>query len=494
MNKTIQKIMLLSNQLKLKVSKEKKLTTQELQLISKDIQKTVLKAVAEYPNLSIDELSLNLKNTGSKITTDEVLQVIQSISPNKNWHRATEEELQKEILDYLWTLESQILFLLPSKQKDTTTAEFNQIRLQNKQVKVPKDLIRHIQSLLYVESKNLPKFRKFEKDLTILNDIEPNIQAAWAVRIVLAGLSTDSITSYEGFSSLLMNQFKEKFPVLSEKVGKTLQRICDRFVEKYFPKNSPSTKLAELILLNQTIYHNYKKALDINFNQQVDIQDQNKLLQNIVDKLKKAQEIVAESHEGGFLGKLFSGKVKNKDGVISIINEVIESLNEVNETNNKSNRTVSEKVLLMQKLQSDYDNITFVKSQLEKDLHALNDKLTISEDKNSNIEKELQDKTESLERAYEKIAVLQQKTDSIPNLESKANLLREELNTAKDLALRLYLRITKIKADLLRQNNDKSKNPKNGTEQKNNNGNHHTVHKVQQDPATGQTTVTTEST
>ena len=90
---------------------------QEIQTLTKETQKTVLKTICESPTLSIEELTLLLKSKIKNITQEEVLQVIHSISPNKNWHRATADDVQKEILNYLWTLEAQILFLLPTKQK-----------------------------------------------------------------------------------------------------------------------------------------------------------------------------------------------------------------------------------------------------------------------------------------------------------------------------------------------------------------------------------------
>ena len=73
--------------------------------------------------------------------------------------------------------------------------------------------------------------------------------------------------------------------------------------------------------------------------------------------------------------------------------------------------------------------------------------------------------------------MLQQKIDQIPELESRSNMLREELNTAKDIAMRLYRRIMKLKTDLLNKTQEKSKNNKISSEQKNNN-NSQPVHKV----------------
>lgn len=470
--------------------------TQEIQAVTKETQKIVLKTISEQPTLTVEELSLLLKSRVNKITQEEILQVIHSISPNKNWHRATPEDTQKEILDFIWTLETQILFLLPTKQKETTVAEFNQIRLQNKQSKVPKDLIRHIQAVLTVEGKNLGKFRKFQKDLSIQNDLDINIQAMWLCRIILANLNMDLAVTIQGLSSILVSEFKEKFPAVSEKVGKTMQRLCERFVEKYFPKNISETRFKELLSSYQTIFNTYKKSADGEMSSQADLKDQNKLIENIIEQLKEVQEIVNESHEGGVLSKLFSGKVKNKEGVIQKIDEVINSINEINNLNGKANKQISEKAFLVQKLQSDYENIVFVKNQLEHDLLNLNEKSKTTEERNANMEKELQDKTETIEKLHEKIASLQQKVEAIPGFESKANSLREELGTAKSIAISLYLRVNKIKDDLLKQNPDKSRSNKlngegeaaksrlqNGTQ---------TIHKIQQDQETGQTMMTTE--
>ena len=472
------------------------MTTQEVQTITKEIQKIVLKTIAESPTSTSEELTILLKTRGVKVSQDEVLQVIHSISPNKNWHRATQEEVQKEILDYVWTLEAQILFLLPAKQKETTIAEFNQIRLQNKQSKAPKDLIRHIQTLLAVENKNLGKFRKYEKDLLIQNDVDGNTLTAWSLRLLLGSINVDSITNVYELSNLLIEELKEKFPMVHEKAGKTTQRIFERFVEKYFPKNILESKLKESIINYQSIYNTYKQGAETELSSQNESHSHNKTIQNIVEQLKEVQEIVLESHEGGTLSKLFTIKIKNKEGVIKKIDEVINSLNEITDLNYKTNKISNEKLLLVQKLQSDYENIVLLKSQLENDLYNLKEKFTALEEKNANIEKELQNKTESLEKAHEKIASLQQKINGIPELDARANMLREELNIAKDIALRLYLRVNKIKVDLLKQpiekpkNNEKPKVQKTNGEQKPN-GNS-TIHKFQQDPETGQTIITTE--
>src|SRR3989338_6379030 len=162
------------------------MATQEIQTVTKETQKIVLKAICEFPTLTIEELSLLLKSRMSKISQDEIIQVIHGIAPNKNWHRANQDDVQKELLNYIWTLENQILFLLPTKQKETTIAEFNQLRLQNKQPKVPKDIIRHLQAVLIVDGKNLARFRKFQKDLSIQNELDINVQAGWLIRILLA--------------------------------------------------------------------------------------------------------------------------------------------------------------------------------------------------------------------------------------------------------------------------------------------------------------------
>ena len=466
------------------------MTTQEIQTVTKETQKIILKIICEFPTSGIEELMHLLQERGKKISQEEVLQVIHSIAPNKNWHRATNEDVQKELLEYIWTLESQILFMLPTKQKETTIAEFNQARLQNKQSKVPKDLIRHLQTLLMAEAKNLAKFRKFEKDLTLQNDLDINVQAMWLPRIILAGIPLNLVSEIQGLPTLLVSQFKEKFPLVAEKVNKTLQRICERFVEKYFSKNISSHKLKELISDYQRIYHTYKKGIETDASSQNDFKDQNKITQNMIEALQEAKEIISESHEGGFLSKLFTGRVKNKEGVIKKINQVIDSINQISELSNKTSRVSSEKVLLIQKLQTDYENIVLVKNQLENDLYNLNEKLTDLQGKNENLERDIHDKSESLEKAHEKIALLQQKVDVIPEHEAKTNLLREELNTAKELSVRLYQRLNRIKADLFK-NYEKPKSNKTNGEQKQNNGSQ-SIHKIQQNPETGEVTMTTE--
>jgi len=470
------------------------LPIQETQTITKETQKAVLKVICESPTLTIEELSTLLKSRGNKISQEEILQVLHSISPSKNWHRATQEDVQKEVLEYLWTLEAQILFLLPTKQKETTIAEFNQIRLQNKQSKVLKDIIRHLQSILTVDGKNLAKFRKFQKDLSFQNDIDINIQTSWLIRRITSDLNITLVTSCQNLPTLIANQLRERFPTISEKAGKTLQRICEKFVEKYFPKNISENKLKEIVTSYQTIFHNYKKGSETETSTQSEFYDQNKLTQNIIETLYEVQNIVKESHEGGALSKLFAGKLRNKEGIIKKIDEVINSLNQVCELSNKSNKVSNEKTLLVQKLQSDYENIVLVKSQLENDLYTQKEKIAQLEEKVSSLDKDQHDKAESLEKAHEKIAAIGQKLELIPELEAKANMLREELNIAKDIALRLYRRVGKIKSDLLKQHSDKTKNNKSNAEQKSSVINNVTIHKFQQDEVTGQTTITTETT
>jgi len=357
------------------------LPIQETQTITKETQKAVLKVICESPTLTIEELSTLLKSRGNKISQEEILQVLHSISPSKNWHRATQEDVQKEVLEYLWTLEAQILFLLPTKQKETTIAEFNQIRLQNKQSKVLKDIIRHLQSILTVDGKNLAKFRKFQKDLSFQNDIDINIQTSWLIRRITSDLNITLVTSCQNLPTLIANQLRERFPTISEKAGKTLQRICEKFVEKYFPKNISENKLKEIVTSYQTIFHNYKKGSETETSTQSEFYDQNKLTQNIIETLYEVQNIVKESHEGGALSKLFAGKLRNKEGIIKKIDEVINSLNQVCELSNKSNKVSNEKTLLVQKLQSDYENIVLVKSQLENDLYTQKEKIAQLEEK-----------------------------------------------------------------------------------------------------------------
>lgn len=437
--------------------KEINLPVQET-LITKELQKVVLKTICEYPTHTPPEITVTLQNIGKKVSQEEIFQVLYSISPDKNWNRASTEDIKKEILSYVWTLEAQILFLLPTKQKETTIAEFNQMRLQNKQSKVHKDVVRHLQSLLMVDGKNLAKFRKFEKELSYQNDIDPNIQASWALRILLLNLDPDKISSVNEISTILITQFKEKFPVMSEKVGKTIQRLCERLIEKYIPQSITENKVKELLGLHKSIYETYRKGTESE-STHIEYSDQNKLINNIISRLKELQENINESTEGGFVSKLFSGKIKNKEQVIKIISNVISSLEQVTDLNSKTNKLSTDKLFLIQKLQSDLENIVMVKSQLESDLYNLNEKLRELEEKNKNIEKELHDKAEALEKAYEKVASLQQRVDTISELETKANFLREELSAAKEIVIRLYSRVNKIKTDLLKQQ-EKPKNQK----------------------------------
>lgn len=428
-------------------------------IITKETQKIVLKAICEHPTYTPDEITATLQSMEKKVSKEEVFQVLYSISPDKNWNRASIEEIQKEILNFTWTLEAQILFLLPTKQKETTIAEFNQMRLQNKQSKVHKDVIRHVQNLLLIEGKNLIKFRKFEKELSYQNDIDANSQASWALRLLLSSLETSRVSSVNEISSLLLNQFKEKFSILSEKVGKTIQRLCERLLEKYLPQNVTEQKLREFLELYKSIYNAYKTGIEKEA-ALAEYQDQNKVINKAILELRELKENLSESTEGGFVSKLFASKIKNKGEVTKIIDGITSLLEQVIDLNNKTSRAGSEKILIIQKLQSDLENIVIVKSQLETDLYNLNEKIKEQEEKDKSIEKELHDKAESLEKAYEKIALLQQKVDTISELESKANFLREELTNAKEIAIRLYLRVQKLKADLLRQSNDKLKSQK----------------------------------
>ncbi len=425
--------------------------TQDIQTISKDTQKLILKTICEFPTYSIEESAQLLQKRGKKVLTEEITQVIHSTSPNKNWHRTTQEDVQKEVLEYVWSLENQILFLLPTKQKETTIAEFNQMRLQNKQSKVSKDLVRHIQSLLMVDVKNLSRFRKLQKDLALQSDIDPNTQATWLVRLILADISLSLIDSVQELPTVLANEFKEQHPVLAEKVGKTLNRICDRFVEKYFLKNISTDQLKELVSNYQSIVTAYKKGVVAKSDSLVELSGYGKTIQNIIEELNEVKKIVNESHEGGFLSKLFAGKVKNREGVLQKVDAITNLVRRLEDINEKTNKINNEKVLLIQKLQSDYENILLVKNQLENDLFTITETAKEIEEKRANLDKEVHDARESLEKAHEKIAVLQQKIDSIPELESKAELLGGELITAKDLSIKLYQRLTKLKADLIKQ-------------------------------------------
>ncbi|MBI1858004.1 MAG: hypothetical protein HYR97_02685 [Candidatus Melainabacteria bacterium] len=433
------------------------LSTQNIQLITKETQKTVLRAVCESPTLSIEELTLYLKSTGKSISQDEVVQVLNTIYLNKNWNKISREEYQKLLLEYLWTIEAQILYLLPVKQKETTVAEFNQFRLRNKQPKVSKDLIRHIQSLLHVDGKNLSKFRKFEKELSLMDDVDPNVLTQWAFRVILASLDISSISDVQSLPGLLIDTFREKFSVLAEKVGKTIQRITEKFVECYFPKGIAEGKLKELIQTYQSIYLNYKQGAEGELIVHKEYQDQNKVIETLIQDLEAVREIVNESHEGGFVSKLVSGKVKNREGIVERLEKVTNSLKELMDLNNAVNKANMEKTLLVQKLQSDYENVLLTKTQFENESYDLKEKTNSLEERKKELENELHDKTESLERAHEKIAELQQKIDKIPEIESKEANLREELNFAKDISLQLHRRLTKIKSDIQKLNSEKTK-------------------------------------
>lgn len=459
--------------------------TQEIQTITKETQKNILKSICESPTLTIDELTSQLKGTLKKISQDEIVQVIHGLSPNKNWHRASEEEIQKEILNYIWTIESEILFLFPAKQKETSVSDFNQLRLQNKQPKVPKDTIRNLQSILMVDGKNLAKFRKFHKELSIQADLDINIQAMWLARIVLANLSLDTNSEVQHLSQMLSKEISEKFPTIAEKTGKTLQRICERFIDKYFPKKISGMKLKELVNLYQTSFNTYKQASESESSNQAELKDQNKIIESITEQLKEVEEIINESHEGGFISKLFSGKVKNKEGIIKKIEDVIAGLNEITELSNKANKSITDKSFLVQKIQSDYDNVIFIKNQLEHDLLNLNEKTQEAEEKNLNLEKELKDKSESLDKLQGKIVSLQQKVDEIPEMEEKLNVLREDLTTAKTISISLYSRIQKMKDELSKQ---KSENENSKPRLQNGNG---TTHKFKSEQENEQSSLHT---
>ncbi len=427
------------------------MTTQELQAISKDTQKFVLKIMSEFPTLSINELTGLIQSRGKKISQEEVTQIIQGISPSKNWQRAEENEIQEEILKYVWTLETQILFLFPTKQKETSTADFNQIRLQNKQSKAPKDLIRHIQSLLMVEGKNLARFRKLQKEFSYQNDLDSNTQAIWAVRILVPQISLNSITNLNSLTNSLIDELRSKFPNVAENSGKTLPRIVERFIEKYIPKTYSDQRLKELISSYQSILNSYKNSQSSEISTQCESLDQGKVFKDIIENLKSVQEEIRQSHEGGFLSKLFAGKIKNREGLIEKIGDAIESFTELNEQNLRSQKLSNEKALLLQKVQSEHDALLIAKSQLENDLFSINEKLNTEEEKNTTSCKELNLTTESLEKAHEKIAMLQQKIDELTSASEKSESLKTDLATAKNIAISLYSRINKLKTEILRQ-------------------------------------------
>ncbi len=427
------------------------LSTQDQQTINKDNQKFVLKILCEIPSTKIEDLLPLLQSRGKKITKEELDQVIFSIAPTKNWQKASEEETQQEILNYVWTLENQILFLFPTKQKETSVADFNQIRLQNKQVKAPKDIIRQVQTLLHLEGKNLSRFRKFQKDLSLQTEVDVTIIAMWAARLALASIKQDQITNKNDLSNLLVKSLKENYTAASEKVGRTLQRICEKLVEKYFPTNISEEKLKELISLYQSTFNAAKSHSDIDTSIPEETCDQAKLIETIIEKLKLVQEDINQSTEGGFLSKLFAGKIKNKEEIIGKINESIESLNEVSDQSFKITKSINEKSLILQKLQSDYEALLLTKSHLENDLNSLSDKYTNLENKNSSLNSELTNSTEALEKAHEKIAALQQKSEELSLLPQKNNSLSDELKDAKTIALSLYSRINKLKSEILKQ-------------------------------------------
>ena len=422
---------------------------QETQIVAKETQKIVLKAIVESPILSFDELTQHLSSRGKKIAQEEVIQTVYySVAPGKNWHRMNSEEVTREILRYVWTLEDQIFFLLPTKQRETTIAEFNQFRLQNEQPKVSKDLVRHASSILMVDGKNLIKFRKLQKENVLQNDVDLNVQALWCVRLLFGTLDILQINAYEDISKQLSNNLEKRFPLLCEKIGKTINRICERVVEKYFPKNLSIEALRDLLVLYHEIYNSFNKGVEVELNTQGELYEQNRMIQDVIEKLSDLKEIVNKSHEGGFLSKLLVGKIKNREGINEGIESVINILDELKELNNKTVKFSGEKLAQLKKVQTDNENILIVKPQLENDLHMLNEKLKIQEEKNKNIEKELQNKIETLESSHEKIASLQQKTDAIPELDSKVNLFRDELVVAKDISVKLYSRLSRLKADL----------------------------------------------
>ncbi len=426
--------------------------TQDIQTITKETQKLILKTLCEFPTCTTEELVQLLQKRDKKILAEEVIQVLHTISPTKNWHRATQEEIQKEILDYVWILEAQILFTLPTKQKETTIAEFNQTRLQNKQSKISKDLVRHIQTLLMVDAKNLSKFRKFQKELVFNSDTDPNTQGTWLVRLILGDVSIEKVSSVQELATLISEELKEKYPTIAEKVGKTLNRISDRFVEKYFLKTLSESQLKELISKYQSVLKSYRSSDSRENVSQSELQSQSKVIQNIYNELNQVKIVVSESCEGSFLTKLFVGKLKNKEAILKKVDDVINFLNQLEDSNEKTNRANNEKVLLMQKIQSDYESIAIIKNQLENDLFNLNEKVRDLSEKSSSLDNELHNARESLEKAHEKIASLQQKADTMPELESRVNVLKEDLTVAKDISLRLYQRLIRIKSDLLRTN------------------------------------------
>lgn len=424
-------------------------------VLTKEIQKTVLKALFEQPTFSIEELTLSLKEKEKNISQDEVFQSIQSLYPEKNWYSMTADERRKQILTFLFTLESQILFVLPAKQKENTVSDFNQFRLKNKQTKASKDIIRHLQSILMVDGKNLSKFRKFEKENELQNDIDANTQMLWAIRITFLNLNLEKLMSTQGLSQLLISEAEVKFPEISKKVGKTVQRITERFVERYFMRDLSLEDLKETISLFQEINKNYCNGVEVELVIKDESTNQTKLIHGLTQKIEDLKNIVNKSHEGGFLGKLFSGTLKNKEGILKGLEEILSGLNNLEDSGNSTNKVNEEKALIVQKLQSDYESVLLSKNQLEFDLKkALAENKTI-EEKYKSVEKELQDITDSLEKSHEKLASQQRKVEQVPELENKSNILREELNFAKDISVRLYKRVNKLKAELLKVANEK---------------------------------------
>ena len=425
------------------------MTAQTAQMVNKETQKIVLRALFEAPSTTPEELTLTLNSQAKNLSQEEIFQVLNLILPENNWYRITKENTHKEILSYVWTLEFQVLFLLPAKQKENTIAEFNQVRLQNNQTKVSKDLIRHIQSLLQVDSKNLSKFRKFVKDLSFQNDIDPNTQTEWMLRVLLAELDMNSISTFEDLSKTLIDQLKEKSPVIFEKAGKTVFRLSERFAEKYFPKDASADLLRELVRCYQDTYHRYATGVHSEIQHHGESRDYNMLIQEIVRYLNESKNLLVSSHEGGFFSKLISGKVKNKEGILEKIDDAVKLINQLGDLNNKSNKTVSEKVLLLKKVQSDYENVVLTKNQLEKDLFSLREKTDMLEEKNNSMQNEVREKTEQMNKALEKLSSLEEKSSQVPDLESKVSLLRNDLNFSREISVRLYSRVKKLKTDLL---------------------------------------------
>lgn len=439
---------------KQKEEKEKKVALQETPLVTREIQKIVLKAMCDTPTMSIEELTLSIKNKGKEVTVEEVTHVIRGISPTEKWHKASSFETLSVKLDYIWTLESQILFLLSTKQKENSLVELNQVRLKSGQPKVSKDLVRHLQSVLMVEGKSLSKFRKFEKEHSLTEDVDVNAKALWSIRLILSQIDLNSLSEVQKLPVLLADSFAERFPSLAGEVGKTLQRICERFVDRYFDRSLTSSELKSLVQKFQSAYDSYKKGSETTLSENKETVNQVKLINNSIEKLEEIKRIVAESHEGGFLSKLFSGSVKNREGVEKASDEVIEILQELVEANNSSASTTSENALLFQKLQADYDNVLLAKGQLEAELLEYKEKSESLELKNKELMNECQDATTSLEKAHEKIADLQQNVDKLSTSEENSSKLKEEFKLSKNMTVKLYKRINRLKQDLENQARD----------------------------------------